>query len=224
MYMFAVRFIFSFAHRFVVKNLGLGDAPYTQNVVESVNDLIKDWVNFTAQYMDKLILALYELLGSFDEEEELAWFGLSEKWEVRNDYQDVRPGSFNDMSPDERQREIAKMRKIRPDVTAYNKCKSFKFTSPETSEQVRYLSSVLTSLLFSCIVQHLSYCFVFYSKYSTGWPSRAIHQFVRNSKAHTPASKQMVQPRRTCGNESQGRRYSSRKKAKRRISRWSLFR
>ena len=80
-----MRFVFfrCFFCRLVVTNLGLGDAPYTQNVVESVNDLIKDWVNFTAQDMDKLVMALYQLLESFDAEEELAWFGLSEKWEVK---------------------------------------------------------------------------------------------------------------------------------------------
>ena len=74
-----------------VSNLGLGDAPYTQNMVESVNDLIKDWRNFTAQDMDKLVVALYEVIASFDEEEELAWFGLSEKWEVKVEYQHLRP-------------------------------------------------------------------------------------------------------------------------------------
>jgi hypothetical protein len=131
--------------RFVVNNLGLGDAPYTQNVVESANDLIKDWVNFTAQDMDKLIMALYELIGSFDEEEELAWFGLSEKWEVRAEYQRLRPRGFSNMTPDQRQGEITKMRKIRPDATAYNNCKSFKFSSPQASEQV---SVSFISLIF----------------------------------------------------------------------------
>ncbi|CAB4029609.1 Hypothetical predicted protein, partial [Paramuricea clavata] len=119
---------------FVVSNLGLGDAQYTQNVVESANDLIKDWMNFTAQDMDKLIMSLYELIGSFDEEEELAWFGLSEKWEVRAEYQHLRPKGFSNMTPDQRQGEITKMRKIRPDATAYNNCKSFKFSSPQAPE------------------------------------------------------------------------------------------
>ena len=125
-----------FLYRFVVSNLGLGDAPYTQNVVESVNDLIKDWMNFTAQDMDKLVMALYELIASFDEEEELAWFGLSEKWEVKVEYQHLRPNGFSNMTLDQRQGEIAKIRKIRPDATAYNNCKSFKFSSPQVSEKV----------------------------------------------------------------------------------------
>jgi hypothetical protein len=57
--------------KFVVESLGVGDAPYTQNIAESVNDLIKDWNCFKPQEMDKLILALYDLVQSFNEEEEL---------------------------------------------------------------------------------------------------------------------------------------------------------
>jgi hypothetical protein len=37
------------------------------------------------------------------------------------------------------------MRKIRPDATAYNNCKSFKFSSPQASEQV---SGSFISLIF----------------------------------------------------------------------------
>ena len=64
--------------KFVVKDLGVGDGPYNQNIPESVNGLLKDWNNFKSQEMDKLILALYDLVQSFNEEEELAWFGLRE--------------------------------------------------------------------------------------------------------------------------------------------------
>jgi hypothetical protein len=114
--------------------------------VESANDLIKDWRNFTAQDMDKLIMALYELIGSVDEEEELAWFGLSEKWEVRAENQRLWPKGFSNMTSDQRQGEITKMRKIRPYATAYNNCKSFKFSSPQESEQVS--GSLISLILF----------------------------------------------------------------------------
>ena len=64
--------------KFVVKDLGVGDGPYNRNIPESLNGLLKDWNNFKPQEMDKLILALYDLVQSFNEEEELAWFGLRE--------------------------------------------------------------------------------------------------------------------------------------------------
>ena len=101
--------------KFVVKDLGVGDGPYNQNIPESVNGLLKDWNNFKPQEMDKLILALYDLVQSFNEEEELAWFGLSEK--------------FSSLSQEERQTEMSRVRRIRPDAVAYKKCRSFKFES-----------------------------------------------------------------------------------------------
>ena len=101
--------------KFVVKDLGVGDGPYNQNIPESVNGLLKDWNNFKPQEMDKLILALYDLVQSFNEEEELAWFGLSEK--------------FSSLSQEERQTEMSRVRRIRPDAVAYKKCRSLKFES-----------------------------------------------------------------------------------------------
>lgn len=61
---------------------------------ESVNSLIKDWNNFKPQEMDKVIVALYDLAQSFNEEEELALFGLSEKWDVRKEFQHLLPPSI----------------------------------------------------------------------------------------------------------------------------------
>ena len=79
--------------------------------------------------MDKLIFSLYDLVQSFNEEEELAWFGLSEKWEVRKEFQHLRPKPFSSLLPEERQTEMSKVRRIRPDAVAYKKCRSFKFES-----------------------------------------------------------------------------------------------
>lgn len=107
----------------------VGDCPYTQNIPESVNDLIKDWNNFKPQEMDKLILSLYDVVQSFNEEEELAWFGLSEKWNVREKFQHLRPPPFTSLSPDERKAEMTKVRRIWPDAAAYRECKSLKFQS-----------------------------------------------------------------------------------------------
>ncbi|CAH3174646.1 unnamed protein product, partial [Porites lobata] len=115
--------------KFVVKDLGLGDDPYNQNIPESVNGLLKDWNNFKPQEMDKLIFALYDLVQSFNGEEELAWFGLSEKWDVRKEFQHLRPKPFSSLLPEERQTEMSMVRRIRPDAVACKKCRLFKFES-----------------------------------------------------------------------------------------------
>ena len=80
--------------KFVVQALGVGSSHHTQNMPESVNSLIKDWNNFKPQEMDKVIVALYDLAQSFNEEEELASFGLSEKWDVRKEFQHLLPASI----------------------------------------------------------------------------------------------------------------------------------
>lgn len=63
---------------FVLKDLGLGNKPYEQNMPESVNDMMKDWTKFLLQDMDRFIIGLYDFVQSFDQEEELAWFQLSD--------------------------------------------------------------------------------------------------------------------------------------------------
>ena len=115
--------------KFVAKDLGVGDGPYNQNIPESVNGLLKDRNNFKPQEMDKLVLALYDLVQNFNEEEQLACFGLSEKWEVRKEFQHLRRKPFCSLSPEERQTEMSRVRPIRPDAVAYKKCRSFKFES-----------------------------------------------------------------------------------------------
>ena len=52
--------------KYVMKDLGLGDKPYQQNIPESVNDMFKDWANFVPQDMDKFIVNLYDFVESFD--------------------------------------------------------------------------------------------------------------------------------------------------------------
>ena len=128
--------------KFVVKVLGLGDDPYTQNIPESVNDVIKDWNNFKSQDMDKLILALYDLVHSFNEEEELAWFGLSEKWELRAEFQNLQPSPFSSLTPGERQKEMTRVRRIRPDASAYKVCKAFNFQCQQPTQEGPTCSNV----------------------------------------------------------------------------------
>ncbi|KXJ08996.1 hypothetical protein AC249_AIPGENE19531 [Exaiptasia diaphana] len=106
--------------KFAIKSLGVGVDPYIQNSVESINNVIKHWVNFSQQDMDILVLALFDLVNSFDEEEELAWFGLSDKWVVKEKFEQHCPPPFSNLTPDERKGEISRIGKICPDPSSYN--------------------------------------------------------------------------------------------------------
>lgn len=73
--------------RYMMKGIGLSDKPYQQNIPESSNDMLKDWCNFVPQDMDKFMVSVYDFAESFYQEEELAWFQLSDKWEVCAQFQ-----------------------------------------------------------------------------------------------------------------------------------------
>ena len=114
--------------RFVMKGLGLGDKPYQQNIPECINDMLKDWSNFVPQDMDKFIVSLYDFVESFDQEEELAWFELSDKWEICPQFQQhLANKSHGEMTPEERKSFMEKVYKVCPDPVAYRRCRSFKF-------------------------------------------------------------------------------------------------
>ena len=123
--------------KYVMKNLGLGDKPYQQNIPESINDMLKDWANFVPQDMDKFIVTLYDFVESFDQEEELAWFQLSDKWEICPQFQQHLSGkSHGEMTPEERKAFMRKVEKVCPDPAAYKRCRSFKFkTATATSAE-----------------------------------------------------------------------------------------
>lgn len=87
----------------VADTLGMSDGPYPQNTPESINDLTEDWNNFKTQEMDKLVLSLYDVVQSFNEEEEFTWFDLSEKWNIQKKLDHLCSQSFNSLSPEERQ-------------------------------------------------------------------------------------------------------------------------
>ena len=112
--------------------------------------------------MDKLILSLYDAVQSFNEEEELAWFGLSEKWNVRKEFQHLCPPPFTSLSPDERQAEMSRVRRIRPDAAAYKNCKSFKFQSrhlhvTQTEASKDKVGSLLSSIVFTLLFYGFDY-------------------------------------------------------------------
>lgn len=107
---------------FVLKDLELGNKPYEQNMPESINDMMKDWTKFLPQDMDRFIISLYDLVQSFDQEEELAWFQLSDKWEVCHQFQQHLPTeSHAEINPGERKASLKKVSKTSPDPEAYKK-------------------------------------------------------------------------------------------------------
>ena len=116
--------------RYVMKGLGLGDKPYQQNLPESINDMLKDWSNFVPQDMDKFIASVYDLVGYFNKEEELALLQLSDNWEVLPQFQhNLFTKSHREMTPEERKAFMQKVDKVCPDPAAYKRCHSFKFTA-----------------------------------------------------------------------------------------------
>lgn len=69
-----------------MQDLGLGNEPYHQNVPESSNRMMKEWTIFVPQHLAIFVLSLYSFVESFDTETELAWFGISDRWEVREGF------------------------------------------------------------------------------------------------------------------------------------------
>lgn len=76
---------------FVMKGIGLENKPYEQKILESVNYTMKALLKFIPQDMDRFIINLYDFVQSFDQEEEKAWFAMSDKWEVSHQFQQFLP-------------------------------------------------------------------------------------------------------------------------------------
>ena len=123
--------------KFVIQDLGLGEDPYSQNIPESMNNLIKDWVNFLPSEIDSFILSLHDLVQSFATEEEMTWFCLSDKWEVREELKERLPQrSHLEMTPEERKATLSSLLKLCPDLATFHKCKRFKFHTATQSTSV----------------------------------------------------------------------------------------
>ena len=150
--------------KYVMKGLGLGEEPYHQNVPESMNEMMKSWTSFVPQEMDSFIISLFDFVESFDYEEEMAWFGMSEKWQVKDDYRRYMPTiQYSGMSPDERTKEMKRIRNLRPDSKTYKACRDFKFTAnskQSTSGNTSHLSSIATTVndepTLSSLLPHFS--------------------------------------------------------------------
>lgn len=74
--------------KFVMQDLGFGEDLYSQNILEFINNLIKDWVNFLLSEIDSFIFFFYDFVQWFVSEEELIWFGLLDKWEVIEEFKE----------------------------------------------------------------------------------------------------------------------------------------
>lgn len=47
---------------FVMKDFDLGNKLYEQNILELVNDMMKDWMKYIFQEMDRFIVNLYDFV------------------------------------------------------------------------------------------------------------------------------------------------------------------
>ena len=100
----------SYTAKFVMKKLGLSEEPYHQNLPESINDMMKTWTSFLPQEMDSFIISLFDFVEPFDFEEEMAWFGMSEKWQVKEEYRRYMPAKpYAEMSSEERTKEVKRI-------------------------------------------------------------------------------------------------------------------
>ncbi|CAH3142208.1 unnamed protein product [Pocillopora meandrina] len=141
--------------RYMMKGLGLGDKPYQQNIPGSINDMLKDWSNFVPQDMNKFIVNVYDFVESFDQEEELDWFQLSDKWEVCAQFQHYL--NHGEMTPEERKGFMQDVDKVCPDPGAYKRRHSFQFraascttTSGESASNQFSATSVSLPHLMAC--------------------------------------------------------------------------
>ena len=82
--------------------------------------MVKDWVNFLPSEIDSFILSLRDLVQSLETEEELTWFGLSDKWEVREELADRLPKKCHmEMTKEERTVTLQSLLKLCPDPAAF---------------------------------------------------------------------------------------------------------
>ena len=92
--------------------------------------MYKEWTNFVPQDLDKFIISIYDFAASFEIETELAWFGISEKWEVKESYRQHMPKVLHGaMTTDERKATMMRVFKVCPDAQMYKQCRTFIFSN-----------------------------------------------------------------------------------------------
>ena len=112
-----------------------------------------------SNYFSRNKVSLFDFVESFDFEEEMAWFGMSEKWQVKQEYCRYMPAKpYAEMSSEERTKEVKRIRNLRPDGKAYKECRDFKFaisckpstsgnTCPVVSKATSYSDEYVQSIL-----------------------------------------------------------------------------
>ena len=120
--------------KYIMQDLALGDQPYHQNIPEAVNFMIKERTNFVPQDLDKFIISIYAFAESFEIETELAWFGISERWEVKESYrQHMQKISHGALTRDDWKATMKRVSKICQYAEMYKRCRTFKFSSKVAS-------------------------------------------------------------------------------------------
>ena len=133
----------------VMKDIGLGNKPYEQNIPESVNNMMKDWWKFTPQDMDGFIINLFDVVQLLDQEDELAWFAMSDTGgksatSFNNSYQ---PRVMKRLPKTSARLFFKNVNIICPDQEAYKRCCNFKITSSSNpSTSARQLDCALCDL------------------------------------------------------------------------------
>ena len=92
--------------------------------------MIKEWTNSVPQDLEKVVLSMYSFVESFDTETELAWFGISDKWEVREGFVQHMPRVHHvSTAAEARKAALKKVNMVCPDPSAYKECRAFKLPS-----------------------------------------------------------------------------------------------
>ena len=130
--------------KYVVHELGLGEEPYLQNIPEAVKAMLKERNNLVPQELDRFVVSLYDFVESNKMETELAWFGLSDKWKLSDEFKQHIPSQqYDEMTREERENAMKQTTKLCPDQNAYKKCRSFKFTQHSSSSSSHTPSTVV---------------------------------------------------------------------------------
>ena len=122
---------------YVVRELGLGEEPYLQNISEAMNSMLKEWNNFIPQELDRFVVSLYDFKESQELEAELAWFRLSDKWEVSDEFKQHMPRQqYGEVTMGERKNAMKQISKLCPDPHAYKQCKRGRYKTRTGSTRI----------------------------------------------------------------------------------------
>ena len=101
-------------------------APYSNNIPESINHLIKSWQGFQQHQLDQFVRDIAELIDTQEDEDVAAWLGISDDIEVRPEFKHLQSKQrYSNMSATDRNKEVSRVKRIKPDDKAYKECKFY---------------------------------------------------------------------------------------------------